>query len=191
VAAENGHYRGDVAAALVETRDLLVDHDSRASWASLDQVRQDAMLFWINTPRSSRWRRHRQRTAIVALQHGTASWDPARPAGRAPRDLLIEWAAKQSPAVHGLRSLIGDTLAGYLQRPRGGFFSWKNPSPGYLIGPFMFGPVLVLGGLWGLIRFKSVATSLGELAVGLPLLMWFVLYAMRPVGPQWWADDEG
>lgn len=65
-----------MAAQLIETHDLLVDEGARAGWASLDQSQQNALLFWVNTPRFSRRRRARQGKAVAALQRGRENWDP-------------------------------------------------------------------------------------------------------------------
>jgi hypothetical protein len=60
------------AAELIETQDLLVDDDARATWDQLDKSEQDDLLVWVNTPRSAAGRRRRLSDAVVSLQQGTA-----------------------------------------------------------------------------------------------------------------------
>lgn len=68
-----------VAAALIETQDLMEDEAVRALWFDLDDSQRNALLVWVNTPRLSWRRRRRTRLAIVAIREGATRPTKIRP----------------------------------------------------------------------------------------------------------------
>ena len=57
-------------ARLFSSEDLLIDADARATWGTFSGAQRDALLRWVNKPRSERSRVHRRDDAARGLQLG-------------------------------------------------------------------------------------------------------------------------